>query len=225
MGPPMTKRPVGLTWILVFLSNISAGMTGLMTSLMMASLSVGVRNLFAVLRGDDHGIDARRAAADVFDGDLGFAIGAEEIDYVLLADFGKLEGELMRQLDGHGHQLGRFVAGVAEHQALVARAAGVDAHGDVGRLRLDAGEDAAGVGVKAVLRARVANVANHLAGNILVFEMATKFRLDGDFAGDDDQAGGEQRFAADAAHADRASELRRERRRKSGRQFYRGDPR
>ena len=37
----------------------------------------------------------------------------------------------MGELDGHRHQFGRFVASEAEHQALVASAAGVDSHGDV----------------------------------------------------------------------------------------------
>ena len=74
------------------------------------------------------------AAVDVFDGDLGFSVGAEEINDVLLADFGELVGEAVRQLDRHGHQFGSLVASVAEHQALVAGAAGINAHGDVGRL-------------------------------------------------------------------------------------------
>ena len=86
----------------------------------------------AVLRGDDHGVHAGRAAANVFDGDLGFAIGTEEIDYVLLADLGELVGELVSQLDGHGHQLGSFVTGESEHEALVSRTASVDAHGNIG---------------------------------------------------------------------------------------------
>ncbi len=41
---------------------------------------IALGNFVAVLRGDDDGIDASRAAVDVFDGDLGFAVGAEEID-------------------------------------------------------------------------------------------------------------------------------------------------
>ena len=82
-----------------------------MTFSMTASRRSLVRNLLAVLRGDDHGVDARRAAVNVFDGDLGFAVRTEEIDYVLLADLGELVGELVSQLDRHGHQFGSFVAG------------------------------------------------------------------------------------------------------------------
>ena len=126
--------------------------------------------------------------SDILDGDLGFGVGAEEINFVLLADLGKLLGELMRQLDRHGHQLGSFVASVAEHHALVASAASINAHGDVGRLAFHGGHDAAGFGVKAVLGAVVANVVDHLAGNRLVIEDAAKFLLDGDFAGDDNDS-------------------------------------
>ncbi len=102
----------------------------------------------------------------------------------------------MRELDGHGHQLGGFVAGIAEHQALVAGAAGINAHGDVGRLLLDGADDAAGIGVEAEFRAGVADVADHFAREVGEIDVG----LGGDFAGDDDQAGGDQRFAGDAAH-------------------------
>ena len=58
---------------------------------------------------------------------------------------------------GRGHQLGVLVAGVAEHHALVAGAAGVHAHGDVAGLLVDAGDHGAGVGVEAVERVVVAD--------------------------------------------------------------------
>ena len=101
----------------------------------------------------------------------------------------------MRQHDRQRHQLFGLVAGVAEHQALVAGAAGVDAHGDVGRLLVDRREHRAGVGVEAVLRAGVADVADRLAHDFLEVDDG----VGRDFAGDDDEAGGDQRFAGDAA--------------------------
>ena len=155
-----------------------------------------MRKLVAVLRGDDHGIHARRAAVNIFDRDLGFAVGAEEINHVLLANFGKLVRQAVRQLDRHGHQLGRLVAGEAEHQALVAGAAGIHAHGDVRRLLLDRADHAAGFGVESIFRAGVADVADHLASDVGKSHVSRG----GDFAGDHDQAGGDQRFAGDAAH-------------------------
>ena len=42
--------------------------------------------------------------------------------------------ELVREQDRHRHQLVGLVGGVAEHHALVAGAAGVDALRDIGRL-------------------------------------------------------------------------------------------
>ena len=84
-----------------------------------------MRNLVAVLRGNHHAIHAHRAAVNIFDCDLGFSIGTEELQTVLLADFRKAAGQLMRKLDRHRHQLGRLIARETEHQALIARAAGI----------------------------------------------------------------------------------------------------
>src|SRR5208337_4139151 len=117
-------------------------------------------NLVAVLRGDDDGVHARGAAINIFDGDLGFSVGTEEINDILLADFSEFVREAVRELDGHGHQLGRLVASVAEHQTLVAGAAGINAHGDVWRLFVDGADYAAGFGVEAKFSASVANIAN-----------------------------------------------------------------
>ena len=157
---------------------------------------IALRNFFAVLRGDDGGVNARGAAFDVLDCDLGFAVGSEEINFAGLANIGESLGELMRELDGHGHQLGSFVAGEAEHQALVAGAAGIDAHGDIVGLLLDGADDAAGFGVEAVLGAGVTDVFDDLARQVRKVDV----RLGGDFAGDDHQAGGNKRFTGNATH-------------------------
>ena len=61
---------------------------------------------------------------------------------------------------GIGISSGGLVAGVADHQPLVAGAAGVDALGDVRRLPADRVEDAAGRVVEAVLGVGVADVAD-----------------------------------------------------------------
>ena len=52
---------------------------------------------------------------------------------------------------------------IAEHQALVARAARVHAHGDIGRLALDGVENPAGLAVEAHGGIGVADVVNHAA--------------------------------------------------------------
>src|SRR3984957_3835267 len=161
---------------------------------------VAAGNRVAVLCRDDHGIDASRTAVDVLDGNLGFRVRAKEIHFLLLANLGMLLHQLMRQLNGHGHQFRRFIAGVAEHHALVAGPARVDAHGSIGRLALDGRHDRAGFGVKAVFAAVVTDVVDHAPGDRVVVKASAMLFLDGDLAGHDNEAGGQQGLAADASH-------------------------
>ena len=171
-------------------------MTGLMTSFMMSALSSSLRNLFIVLRGDDHGIDAlpgRPPMYSMVTWDL--PSGRRKSTGAVLADFGELERELVRELDRHGHEFGGLVAGVAEHHALVAGAAGIDAHGDVGGLLVDAGNHAAGVGVEAVDGVVVADGLRPRRAR----GSESPRKLGGDFAGDDDQAGAGEGLTGDAA--------------------------
>ena len=65
-----------------------------------------------------------------------------------------------------------------------------------GDWRLMRGDDGAGVGVEAVLRAGVADVANDSAHDFAVIEHGRG----GDLSGHHGQAGGHQRFAGHAAH-------------------------
>src|ERR1700689_4013696 len=44
---------------------------------------IALRNFVAVLRRDDDGVHTDRPAANVFNGDLGFRVGAEEINFAL----------------------------------------------------------------------------------------------------------------------------------------------
>ena len=161
-----------------------------------------------VLRGDDDGVQADGLVAVVLDGDLGLAVGAQVRDGPVLADLGQAAGEPVRQVDRQRHQLGRLVAGVAEHQALVAGALlvqlvlvaldpvlvrGVDALRDVRGLRADGHRDAAGGAVEALLRGVVADVEDlvaHELGDVGV-------RLGGHLTGDVHQAGGDQGLHGD----------------------------
>ena len=109
------------------------------------------RDVLGVLAGDDHGVERHGAVAVVRDGDLGLAVGAQVGQHAALADRGEALGQAVRQEDRQRHQLGGVVAGVAEHQALVAGAllvervdaagaaleGGVDALGDVRALLAD----------------------------------------------------------------------------------------
>ena len=72
-----------------------------------------------VLGGDKHRIHPHRLTVLVFYRHLGFTVRPQIGKRPLLADLGQLLGQLMRQRDGQGHQLGRFVAGIAEHHALI----------------------------------------------------------------------------------------------------------
>ena len=162
----------------------------------MSACSSSLVTVSAVLGGDDHGVDAGRLAVFVvLDGDLALAVGTEVGELAVLADFGEPAGELVGQRDGRRHQLGGLVGGIAEHHALVAGAAGVHAQGDVAGLLVDAGDDRAGVGVEAVERVVIADGGDDAAHEGLEIDIG----LGGDFAGDDDQAGGGQGFAGHAA--------------------------
>ncbi len=150
---------------------------------------------FTVLGGDHHGVHTERLAIAVLDSDLRLAVGPEEVNFFGFANFGKLEGELVGELDGHRHQLGRFVASEAEHQALVAGASGVHAHGDVRRLALDGAHDSASFGIVAEFGAIVAYAANGAAHELIVIDVGSG----SDFAGHYGEAGGDKGFAGDAA--------------------------
>ncbi len=71
-------------------------------------------------RDNDRG-DADRLAVFVGNRDLALAVGANPVDVLLLTQFGELVQDPVRQGNGERHQFGRLVAGVSEHQALVAR--------------------------------------------------------------------------------------------------------
>jgi len=116
----------------------------------------------------------------VFDRDLGFSIGTKVGKGSILADLREPHGQLVRQRDGSGHQLLVLVAGIPEHHALVAGAAGVDAHGDVAGLFVDAGDHGAGVAVEAVQGVVVPDGLNGATDHLLEIDVG----LGGDFSGD-----------------------------------------
>ncbi len=142
-------------------------------------------------------------------GHLGLAVGPQVRQHVGPAHLGQPVGDPVRELNRQRHQLGRLVGGVAEHHPLVAGTdlvdrvtvaaldveRLVDSLGDVGRLLVERDDDAARVGVEAVLRARVADPGHRLAdetGNVDVGRRR-------DLAGDDDEARRDQGLAGNAA--------------------------
>ncbi|MOA28895.1 hypothetical protein D3C78_1498720 [compost metagenome] len=105
----------------------------------------------------------------------------------------------MREADRRRHQHVGLVAGVAEHQALVAgalvfRLGAVDALVDVRGLLADDVDDAAGGAVVADVGAVVADVDDHVAHQLLEVDP----RAGGDLAGDDGHAGLHQGLAGHA---------------------------
>ncbi len=100
----------------------------------------------------------------------------------------------MGQLNRQRHQFRSFVAGKPKHQSLVAGAAGINAHRDIGRLPIDGGQDTASVAVETILGSRVTNVSDRLARDSPVVDAS----VGGDFAGNHDQAGRHQSFTGNA---------------------------
>jgi len=111
----------------------------------------------------------------------------------------------MREHDGRGHEFGRFVAGVTEHEPLVAGAllgsflalglAGIHTLRDVGRLLRDNGVHEDLVGVEHVVVVHIADFADGVAGDFGEVKPGAR----GDFAADDDDVGFGVTFAGDAA--------------------------
>ena len=106
----------------------------------------------------------------------------------------------MGVVDRRRHQRVGLAAGVAEHHALVAGAlvlvaGGIDALGDVGRLRMQVAGDLRLVPAEAVLV--VADVMDRHAGEMRQ-QVGRDRRGPAGFAGEHDAVGGDQRLAGDA---------------------------
>jgi hypothetical protein len=160
-----------------------------------------VGDVGVVLGGHHDGVDGHRLVVDVLHRELALGVRAQPGQAAVAAHLGLALHDAVGVVDRHRHQLRRLVAGVAEHQALVAGAllevealAFVHALGDVGRLAVDGGEHGAGLVVEADVGVVVADALDGVLGDLAVVDV----RLGGDLAGDDDEAGGHQRLAGDA---------------------------
>jgi hypothetical protein len=155
-----------------------------------------------VLGREHHGVDAVRLAVDVAHRDLALGVRAQEGQAAVLAQLGLALDQAVRVVDRRGHQLGRFVAGVAEHQALVA-GAGVEvvvgrmvhALGDVVGLLVVADHHRAALVVDAVLGVVVADALDGVARDLDVVDV----RVGGDFTRQHHEAGVGQRLGGHAA--------------------------
>ena len=198
-------------------SRYSAGRAAWMTSRMIRSRISALPRRVGVLGGDHHRVDPGHLLAVELHGDLGFAVGPQPGDLAVLAHFGQLAGQGVGEVQGGGHELRGLGGGVAEHQALVAGAAGVHAHGDVRALLVQGHHHRAGVAVKALGAMVIADAAHRLPGQLGHRDVA----VGGDLPGHDDQPGGHQGFAGHPAVGVAGEGARPARRPRSGRRSCR----
>ncbi len=161
-----------------------------------AFAQVFVGHIRVVLGRQHDGIDADHLAVFIAASDLGFCIRAQPRQQAGFAGFGLTLYQLVREGDRRWHQHVGFVAGVAEHQALVAstlifRLAAVNALGDVHRLLADDVHHAAGRAVEADVGAVVADVEDDVTHDVFQIDPGRSRH----FASDDCNASLDQRFA------------------------------
>ena len=119
-------------------------------------------NFGSVLRRNNNGIHSDGAVVFVIlNRYLTLAVGSEISELAAFTNLSKLCTELMSQRNGHGHKLGRFIAGKAEHHSLIARAEPVNTHGNIVRLLVESGDNRAGVAVKAVFGIIIADIIDN----------------------------------------------------------------
>ena len=165
-----------------------------------------VLDLGVVLRGDHNRGDLDGPAVLVAYGHLSLAVRAQVRQLAALANVGELLGQALREIDGHRHEHVSLVRRIAKHHALVASADEVKRVGgatglgierlvhalrDVGALLVNHVDDAAGIAVKAVLGAVIADAAQRVASDALHVHVG----LGSNLAGDDHRTRGDERLA------------------------------
>ena len=190
LGPPISKAPVGLTRYLIAPFDQMLGQDRLDDLLDHGLFDLLVGHSRRMLGGQHHGVDHVRLAVDVAHGDLRLGVGTQPRQAPVAAQFGLALDQAVREMDRQRHQLRGFVAGVAEHQALVARAlvqvqslAFIHALGDVLGLLAIGDDHGAGVRVETDSRIVVADALDGLARDFAVVDP----RAGGDFAGEHHQ--------------------------------------
>ena len=146
---------------------------------------------------------ADRLAVFILHGDLALGVRAQHLFLAGVAGLRDQSQDLVGVEDRRRHQVRRFVAGIAEHDALVAgafflvgaRLQRVDALRDVGRLRMQQNLDIGGLPVKAVLL--VADVLDRGAHHAFDLVVGDGFGSAG-FSGDHHLVRGSQRLAGGA---------------------------
>lgn len=83
-------------------------------------------DLGGVLGGDQDRVDRHGPVVVVHNAHLGLAVGQQVLEAAVVAHLGQAAGQPVGQADRQGHQLRRFIAGVAEHDSLVAGANAIE---------------------------------------------------------------------------------------------------
>ena len=152
----------------------------------------------------DHDLaHADRLAVFILHGDLALGVRTQHLLLAGVTRFRDQPQDLVGIEDRRRHQVRRFVGGVAEHDALVARALflvgarlqRIDALRDIGGLRMQQDFDVGLLPVKAFLL--VADVLDRGANDAFDLVVGDRFRTAG-FAGDHHLVGGGERFAGRA---------------------------
>ena len=89
-GPPMTKRPVGLMWILGVGIDHVRGQHRIDDVLLHFGAQGFGGNVVVMLRRNHHGVDASGLAVDIFDADLALAVGTQKLELAGAAHFAQL---------------------------------------------------------------------------------------------------------------------------------------
>ncbi len=161
---------------------------------------IGGHVLDQVLVRDHDFAHADRLAVLVMHGDLALGVRTQHLLATGMARFRNQPQDLVGVEDRRRHQVRRLVAGIAEHDALIAGAfflvgaglQGVDALRDVGGLRMQQDFDVAGLPVEAFLL--VADILDGAAHHALDLIVGHGFGSAG-LTGDHHLVGGGERFA------------------------------
>ena len=168
--------------------------------LFLAARVVG-RDELVVLGRHHDGVDAQRTPRGivVLDGHLTLRVGTQVgHHFAFAADDGQLLQDHVREDQRRRHVFAGLVAGVAEHDALVAGTLRIlllahDTLVDVGRLLVDGREDAARRGIELIGALVVADPVDHAAGYPLHIDIGLRAHL----ARHNHQTGGAEGFAGD----------------------------
>ena len=122
-------------------------------------------DIFRMLGGEHHGVDADNFAVVVLEGHLAFRIRAQPRQGTIFTHFSLTLHQTVCVGDRRRHQHVGFVGGIAKHQALVAsalfqRIGTVNALVDIRGLFTNCAQDSTRVGIKAHVGMHIANLAH-----------------------------------------------------------------